>query len=104
MLGKKNMIVMVPVGMAVVRFMVEIFYMLCQPQLNFERTFKIGLTTLYTFFLVSIGLTQWISSLQGKNDETTILYFFLLSVILIFSFCSAFVQFTLIKLVYILPD
>ena len=33
-----------------------------------------------------------------------ILRFILFGVMLIFSFCSAFVQFTLIKLVYILPD
>ena len=55
------MIEMVPIGMAVLRFIVEVIYMLCQLDLNFESTFKIGLTSLYTFFFVSIGLTQFIS-------------------------------------------
>ena len=47
----------VPIEMIVMRLVVEVMFMVCQPKLDFAKIFKIGVVPLYICFVGSVALT-----------------------------------------------
>mmetsp|Transcript_22116 Transcript_22116/g.29558 ORF Transcript_22116/g.29558 Transcript_22116/m.29558 type:complete len:242 (+) Transcript_22116:166-891(+) len=98
----ENWLIVPPACLLGARVLVIGLFMIFLPKLNFERNIQVGLSLLYTFFIASTILSQLIFNNQISGIAN--LEYALLAVMVACSFLSTMVQFTLIKLVYILPD